>query len=106
MTPAAERAPAAARVATVSPDGRVAVVSLLYPELQRLDAADLDELKETVAELRSGSTLQIEAGGDLFFAFEEPETGGGELAGSWSPPSCCCWPSARSWRPGCRSESR
>ena len=79
--PAADPGPAAARLASLSPDGRVAVVSLLYPEVKRLDATDLDELKETVAELRSGSTLQIEAGGDLFFAFEQPETGGGELAG-------------------------
>jgi putative drug exporter of the RND superfamily len=56
-------------------------VSLQYPEVQHLDPTDLDDLKETVAELRSGSTLQIEAGGDLFFAFEQPETGGGERAG-------------------------
>ena len=78
---AAAPAAAAERLASVAPDGRVAVVSLLYPEVKRLDATDLEELKEMVAELRSGSTLQIEAGGDLFFAFEEPETGGGELAG-------------------------
>jgi RND superfamily putative drug exporter len=56
-------------------------VSLLYPEVQRLQPADLDELKAAVDELRSGSTLQVEAGGDLFFAFEQPETGAGELAG-------------------------
>src|ERR687898_78680 len=83
---AADPTAADASAAAISADGRVAVVSLLYPEVQRLQPADLDELKTAVDELRSGSTLQVEAGGDLFFAFEQPETGAGGLAGLLGPP--------------------
>ena len=67
--------------AAVSPDGRVAVIRLLYPAVAQLDAGDLRELKTLVAEQRDSSDLRIEMGGDLFFAFEEPESGVGELAG-------------------------
>lgn len=69
---------------TVSADGRVAIVRLQYPVIEELDAADLDRLTGAVAAARAGApgrALQIEAGGDLFFAFEEPEGGPGELAG-------------------------
>lgn len=65
----------------VSPDGRVAVVRLLYPVLERLDVGDLEELEAAVDDLGEGSPLQVEAGGDLFFAFAEPESGPGEAAG-------------------------
>jgi RND superfamily putative drug exporter len=67
-----------------SADGRVGIVRLQYPVMEQLDAADLERLKDAVDDARAGPagrTLQIEAGGDLFFAFEEPETGLGELAG-------------------------
>ncbi|MFP5291250.1 MAG: MMPL family transporter, partial [Actinomycetes bacterium] len=56
-------------------------IRLLYPPVDRLDAGDLEELKSLVTELGTGSPLRIEAGGDLFFTFEEPETGVGELVG-------------------------
>lgn len=66
---------------TVSPDGRIALVQLQYPVIEELSISDLENLKEAVANARQGSVLQIEVGGDLFFAFEEPETGTGELLG-------------------------
>ena len=67
-----------------SPDGRVAIVRVQYPPMDALDASDLTRLKDAIAQARSaapGQTLQIEAGGDLFFAFEQPEGALGELAG-------------------------
>ena len=39
--------------------------------IEDLNASDLENLKELGAEMREGSPLQIEMGGDLFFAFEE-----------------------------------
>ena len=66
---------------TVSPDESVALIRVQYPVVEELDPADLDNLKEVVADSRDGSTLQIEASGDLFFAFEEAPTGVGELLG-------------------------
>lgn len=77
---AAGREAAAAR-GPVSPDGRIALVRVQYPTIDKLDPADLKRLKNLVAEAREGSPLQIEMGGDLFFAFEEAETGAGELLG-------------------------
>jgi RND superfamily putative drug exporter len=69
---------------TVSDDGRIAIVRLQYPVTAKLDAADLDRLTDAVDAARAGEPgrdLRIEAGGDLFFAFEEPDSGLGELAG-------------------------
>ncbi|MEM9712591.1 MAG: MMPL family transporter [Actinomycetota bacterium] len=66
---------------SVSPDGRVALVSLQYPVMEDLSRDDLEELKDAVELARDGSPLQIEAGGDLFFSFEEPETTAGEMIG-------------------------
>ncbi len=68
----------------VSPDGRVALVRLQYPVTAELDAADLDRLTGALEAARAGEAgriLRIEAGGDLFFAFEEPDGGLGEAAG-------------------------
>ena len=68
----------------VSADGRVAIVRLQYPVTAELDATDLGRLTEAVDAARSGGpgrVLRIEAGGDLFFAFEQPDSGLGELAG-------------------------
>jgi RND superfamily putative drug exporter len=62
---------------TISPDGRVALIRLHYPVLEQLTAKSLDDLKA----LRADASLRLERGGDLFFAFEEPETGTGELLG-------------------------
>jgi putative drug exporter of the RND superfamily len=65
----------------LSPDGRVAVLRLQYPVIEELSRNDLDDLKELVGHAREGSPLQIEMGGDLFFAFEEGDAGMGELIG-------------------------
>jgi RND superfamily putative drug exporter len=66
---------------SVSPDGRIAVVTVQYEELEHLDAGDLDALKATLADAREGSSLQIEAGGELFFDFEQPPNDSAELIG-------------------------
>jgi RND superfamily putative drug exporter len=66
---------------SVSPDGSVALVRVQYPVVEELDPVDLDNLKAAAADAREGSTLQIETGGDLFFAFEESQTGVGEMLG-------------------------
>jgi RND superfamily putative drug exporter len=65
----------------VSADGRVALVTIQYPVMEALDAGDLENLKEAVDEVRAGSPLQIEMGGDLFLNFEEPENNAAELIG-------------------------
>ena len=64
----------------VSPDGRIALVRVQYPAVEHLDASDLDRLKAAVGDLRDDH-LTVEAGGDLFFAFEEAPTGLGEVGG-------------------------
>ena len=66
---------------TVSPDGDIALVRVQYPPIEDLEKSDLANLKELVADLREESSLTIETGGDLFFAFEEAPTGLGEVAG-------------------------
>ena len=65
----------------ISPDGRVAVLRLQYPEVEHLSRDDLEDLKAIVAEARAQTGLRIEMGGDLFFAFEEAGAGIGELIG-------------------------
>ncbi|MFT7598677.1 MAG: RND superfamily putative drug exporter [Acidimicrobiales bacterium] len=65
----------------VSADGTVALVTLQYPVIESLDKGDLENLKVAVEAARVGAPLQIEAGGDLFFSFEEPESGTAELIG-------------------------
>ncbi len=66
---------------TVSQDGQVALFNLQYEVLEDLSPQNLDDLKEVLTEARVDSPLQIEAGGELFFAFDEAETGTGELIG-------------------------
>ena len=66
---------------SVSPDGRVAVLSVSYPVLDDLDATDLERLVEAVDAMPADSGFQVEAGGDLFFAVGEAETGPSELIG-------------------------
>ncbi len=63
----------------VSSDGRIALIQIQYPLTEDLSKADLDNLKDFVLGAREGSSLRIETGGDLFFAFEE--AGGGEMIG-------------------------
>ena len=65
----------------VSPDGRVALIRIQYPERAEVSPADLDKLKATLDDLRDSTELRIEAGGDLFFAFEQAPTGVGEALG-------------------------
>ncbi|MEM8923184.1 MAG: MMPL family transporter [Actinomycetota bacterium] len=72
---------AAVGAGAVSADGRVAVVAMQYPVMEELGVEDLERLKETVAELRTEVPLQVESRGELYFAFEEAETGTGELIG-------------------------
>jgi RND superfamily putative drug exporter len=72
---------AATAAGSISPDGRVALVRLQYPLVEKLDVGDLDNLKDAVAEARIDSPLQIEMAGELFFDFEEAESGLGEMAG-------------------------
>ncbi len=74
-------ADAAVAAGDVSVDGRVAVLTIQYPVLEDLDRDDLDQLLDAVDRVRADSTLQVEAGGDLFFAFGEAETGAGEIVG-------------------------
>ncbi len=66
---------------SVSADGRVALLRVQYPVIEDLSIADLEVLKDFGVEAREGSPLQIELGGELFFSFEEPETGIGEMIG-------------------------
>ena len=65
----------------MSADGRVALIRIRYPVLEQLRADDLENLKAFGVQAAAGSPLRLEMGGDLFFAFEEPETGTGELIG-------------------------
>ena len=65
----------------VSPDGRVALIRIQYPERAELSPADLEKLKATLDDLRDSTELRIEAGGDLYFAFEQAPTGVGEALG-------------------------
>ncbi len=62
----------------ISPDGRVALLTLQYPPLAQVRPGDLEALK---AVGDGTSSLRVEMGGDLFFALEEPEAGAGELVG-------------------------
>ncbi|MFW2332213.1 MMPL family transporter, partial [Ilumatobacter sp.] len=78
---AADGPEAAAASGSVSADGRIALVRVQYPVIEELGQADLENLKELGAEARDSSTVQVEMGGDLFFSFEEPEQGTGELIG-------------------------
>lgn len=65
----------------VSPDGRVALLRVQYPEIGELAASDLTALKDVLAESRASSSLQLEAGGDLYFSFEQPPANVGEVIG-------------------------
>jgi putative drug exporter of the RND superfamily len=64
----------------VSADERVAIVTVQYPVLDELAVADLDRLKEVVDSAGS-ERIDVDAGGDLYFQFEQPEPALGELVG-------------------------
>jgi RND superfamily putative drug exporter len=94
----ADGAATATRLGAVSADGRVALLRLSYPPVEQLDSADLDRLKGLADDSGDGDALQVELGGDLFFAFEQPPANLGELLGlfaaaSWSGSARShCWP--------------
>ncbi|MFG2974548.1 MMPL family transporter [Streptomyces sp. NPDC048331] len=71
----------AVRGGLVSADGRVAVVRVQYPDQSRLSAEDLDALVELGDRLRPELPLRIEMGGNLFYAFSDPDGGASELIG-------------------------
>jgi RND superfamily putative drug exporter len=64
----------------VSPDGRVALIRVQYPQQGELTQQDLQNLKDFGAQA-GGSVLRIVMGGDLFFAFTGAQTGIGEVLG-------------------------
>ena len=66
---------------SISPDGEVALLRIQYPGRADLSPADLEHLKATLDDLRTETSLRIEAGGDLYFAFETPPAGLGEALG-------------------------
>ncbi|MEU9605993.1 MMPL family transporter [Streptomyces sp. NPDC048057] len=65
----------------VSADGRIAVVRVQYPDQSRLSAEDLDALVDLGDRLRAELPLRIEMGGNLFYAFSDPDGGASELIG-------------------------
>ncbi|MYV98268.1 MMPL family transporter, partial [Streptomyces sp. SID3343] len=71
----------AARGGLVSADGRIAVVRVQYPDQSRLSAEDLDALVDLGDRLRAELPLRIEMGGNLFYAFSDPDGGTSELIG-------------------------
>jgi len=58
----------------VSPDGRVALIRLQYPPIEHTDVQALTALDTALEQAREGSSLRIEAGGDLYFTFASPPT--------------------------------
>jgi len=64
-----------------SPDGRVALLTVQYPVLAEMRADDLDRLKAVLADADRAGGLRAEAGGELFFNFEEPAGDAAELIG-------------------------
>jgi len=64
-----------------SPNNRVALLQVQYDLIENLDFSDLEALNAVVEANAENPTVQVEASGELFFAFEEPETGTGELLG-------------------------
>lgn len=75
------RGDTAVRGGLVSADGRIAVVRVQYPDQSRLSAEDLDALVDLGDRLRAELPLRIEMGGNLFYAFSEPNGGASELIG-------------------------
>ncbi|MFF4275719.1 MMPL family transporter [Streptomyces sp. NPDC001536] len=71
----------AVRGGLVSADGRIAVVRVQYPDQNRLSADDLDALVDLGDRLRAELPLRIEMGGNLFYAFADPDGGASELIG-------------------------
>ncbi|MCP5028340.1 MAG: MMPL family transporter [Actinomycetia bacterium] len=72
--------PEAAAQGGVSPDGTVALLQLQYPRVEDLSIADLEEM-EGLIEVGETAGLTVEYGGELSQAFQQPETGLGEVLG-------------------------
>ncbi|MFE2475221.1 MMPL family transporter [Streptomyces sp. NPDC059389] len=75
------RGDTAVRGGLVSADGRIAVVRVQYPDQSRLSAKDLDALIDLGNRMRAELPLRIEMGGNLFYAFSDPDGGASELIG-------------------------
>ena len=75
------RGDTAVRGGLVSADGRIAVVRVQYPDQSRLSTEDLDALVDLGDRLRAELPLRIEMGGNLFYAFSDPDGGASELIG-------------------------
>ncbi len=65
----------------LSPDGRVLLIRLQYPELGQVTADDLENLHRFGDKVDGRAGVRVEMRGDLFFAFEEAQTGLGETIG-------------------------
>ncbi len=74
-------ADAAIASGVVSQDGRVALIRLQYPVTEELSAFDLENLEAFGGSIADRPELRVEMGGDLFFVFNEGETGTGEILG-------------------------
>ena len=59
----------------------MALVRVQYPVIEDLVPADLERLTAAVDDLRGSTSMRIEAGGELFFAFGEPPAGIAEALG-------------------------
>jgi len=62
-------------------DQTVAFIRVQYPGAEQLSRETLEHFKAVQAELDEANGLRVEATGELFFTFEEPETGTGEMIG-------------------------
>ena len=64
-----------------SEDGSVALVRVQYPPSDTITPVVLEEFQELREELDEADGLRVEADGEIFFLFEEPETGLAEMGG-------------------------
>ncbi len=72
---------AAIQSGSVSADGRVALIRVQYPVVEDLSAKNLQQLEEVNVGESVDPLLRVEMNGDLFFAFEQAESGISEMAG-------------------------
>ncbi len=65
----------------ISPDDRVALMTVQYPVLESLEKSYLSELKASIGSFADDQHLQVEGGGELFFHLSEAGSGSSELIG-------------------------
>jgi len=65
----------------LSVDGTVALMRVLYPPSEELSPETLEAFSEVRRDLDGSAGLRVEANGELYFTFAEPETGTGEMIG-------------------------